>query len=123
MNFHTSPWMKPWKFYPKEIYFPLFLYTVHVKSECAHLDQLLITLASLIRHTRHVGIPLLAVAAHHTAVIELVLTQELLQTLRDVVGVNVDLDKGIMGGWLLHSLLDAGLQPRQEQIQPVMDSK
>lgn len=61
-------------------------------------------------------IPLLAVLAHHAAVIVRVLSQE---ALRVVVAVDVDLSQGVMGSRLLTALVDTSLQPWQEQLQSV----
>ena len=80
-----------------------------------HLDELLIALSSLIGHTGHVGVTLLTVLPHHTAVVELVLAKEPLWV---VVGVNVHLGQGIVSGWFLYTLVDTRLQPWQEQLQP-----
>lgn len=80
-----------------------------------HLDELLITLASLICHTRQVRVSLLTVATHNATIVELVLTQESLWV---VVGVNVDLGQCIVSGWLLRTLVDARLKPWQQELQP-----
>uniref|UniRef100_A0A8W7PT82 Uncharacterized protein n=1 Tax=Anopheles coluzzii TaxID=1518534 RepID=A0A8W7PT82_ANOCL len=61
-------------------------------------------------------IALLAVASHHAAVVELVFLQE---TLRIVVRVDVDLGQRVVGGRLHATFVDARLQPRQQQLQPV----
>lgn len=53
---------------------------------------------------------------HNFAVIVLVFPQE---PLRVVIGVNVDLGNGIVRGWFGDTLMDAGLQPCQEQFQTV----
>ena len=60
------------------------------------------------------GVPLLAVLAHHPAVVVGVLPQEALGV---VVAVDVDLGQGVVGGRLLAALVDAGLQPGQKQLQ------
>lgn len=60
-------------------------------------------------------VPLLAILANHSTVIELVLTKE---SLGIVVTVNVDLSKGIVCGGFFYSLMDTGLQPGEEQLQP-----
>lgn len=52
------------------------------------MDELLVTLPSLISHTGQMGVPLLAILAHNTAVIVGVLSEE---ALRVVVAVDVDL--------------------------------
>ena len=36
-----------------------------------------------------------------------------------VVGVDVDLGQGVVGGRLVGALVDTGLQPGQDQLQPV----
>ena len=79
-----------------------------------HLDELLVALASLVSHTGQVRISLLAVAPNDAAVIELVLVQK---PLRVVVGIDVDLGQGVVGGWFLGSFVDAALQPGKEQLQ------
>ncbi len=80
-----------------------------------HTDQLLITLPPLIRHTGQVRVPLLTILAHHLRVVELVLPEV---PLRVVVGINVDLGQCVVSGWFLHSLVDTGLQQREQQLQP-----
>ena len=60
-------------------------------------------------------VSLLAVLANDTAIVELVLSEVPLWV---VVAVDVDLGEGIVGSWFLHSLVDTGLQQRQEQLQP-----
>lgn len=52
------------------------------------MDELLVTLPSLISHTSQMGVPLLAVLANHAAVIVWVFSEE---ALRVVVAVDVDL--------------------------------
>lgn len=84
------------------------------------MDELLVTLPSLISHTGQMGVPLLAVLAHYTTVIVGVLSEE---ALRVVVAVDVDLSQGIMCSRFLTALVDAGLQPRQKQLQSVIQIK
>lgn len=60
------------------------------------------------------GISLLTVLAHHTAVVVGVLSQE---PLRVVVAVNVDLGQGVVGCRLLTTFMNTSLQPRQQQLQ------
>lgn len=84
------------------------------------MDELLVTLSSLVSHTGQMGIPLLAVLAHHAAVIEGVLSEE---ALRVVVAVDVDLSQCIMGSRFLTALVDTSLQPRQKQLQSVKEIK
>ena len=81
-----------------------------------YLDQFLVALPPLVGHAGKVRVPLLAVAAHDATVVILVLPQEPLWV---VVGVDVDLCQGVVGGWLLFSLVDPALQPRQQQLQSV----
>lgn len=50
------------------------------------------------------------------AVVVLVFPQEPLWV---VVGVYVDLGNGIVSGWFSDALMDAGFQPRQQQLQAV----
>jgi len=71
-------------------------------------DQLPITVAPLVGLAGQVRVTLLAVAAHHLAVIILVLHEE---PLRVVVRVNVNFGQGVVGGWLSAALVDPGLQP------------
>lgn len=80
----------------------------------------MVTLSSLISHTGQMGVPLLAVLAHHTAVIEGVFSEE---ALRVVVAVDVNLSQSIMGSRFLTALVNAGLQPRQKQLQSVIQIK
>lgn len=84
------------------------------------MDELLVTLSSLISHTGQMGVPLLAVLAHHTAVIEGVFSEE---ALRVVVAVDVNLSQSIMGSRFLTALVNASLQPRQKQLQSVIQIK
>ena len=53
-----------------------------------NVDELLVALSPLVRDTGQVGVPLLAVLAHHAAVVVGVLPQEALGV---VVAVDVDL--------------------------------
>lgn len=69
-----------------------------------HIDQLLVTLSSLVRHTGQVGVSLLAVLSYHTAVVVRVFPQE---AFRVVVAVNVDLCQSVMGRGLLAAFVDA----------------
>ena len=78
-----------------------------------HFDEVQVTLSPLIRHAGQVGVSLLAVLSHHGAVVERVLLQEALGC---VVAVDVDLGQSIVGSRLLASLVDTGLQPRQEKL-------
>lgn len=82
------------------------------------MDELLVTLSSLISHTGQMGVPLLAVLAHHATIIIGVLSEE---ALRVVVAVDVDLSQGIMGSRFLTALVDTGLQPRKKQLQSAID--
>ncbi len=66
------------------------------------------------------GVSLLAVLSHHTAVIVRVFPQE---TFRVVVAVNVNLGQSIMGSGLLTAFMDARLQPWQQQLQSVGDKR
>lgn len=59
-------------------------------------------------------VALLAVLSHHAAVVERILLQE---PLRVVVGVDVNLRQGVVGGGLVGTFVHAGLQPRQQQFQ------
>ena len=63
-------------------------------------------------------VPLLTVLANHATVIELILPEV---ALRVVVTVNVDLGQSVVGGWLLHTLVDTRLKQRQKKLQPVGD--
>lgn len=95
-------------------------FNVLVKLKCisyfpTHINEFLVTLSSLVGHAGQVGVPLLTVLAHHAAVVVGVLTQE---ALRVVVTVDVDLGQGIVGSRLLTALVDTGLQPGQEKLQP-----
>lgn len=84
------------------------------------MDELLVTLSSLISHAGQMGVPLLAVLAHHATIIIGVLSEE---ALRVVVAVDVDLSQGIMGSRFLTALMDTGLQPRQKKLQSVKEIK
>lgn len=79
---------------------------VGLERLCSYMDQLLVTLSSLVGHAGQVGVSLLAVLAHHPAVVEGVLPQEALGV---VVAVDVDLGQGVVGGGLLAALVDASL--------------
>lgn len=81
-----------------------------------HVDQLLVTLSSFVGNAGQVRVPLFTVLSDHAAVVVRVLTQE---TLGVVVAVDVDLGQCIVGGRLLAAFVDARLQPRQQQLQPV----
>ena len=81
-----------------------------------YLDQFLVALPPLVGHAGKMGVPLLAIAPHSATVVILVLPQE---PLRVVVGIDVDLCQGVVGGRLLLSLVDPALQPRQQQLQSV----
>lgn len=83
-----------------------------------HIDQLLVALSSLVGHTGKVGVSLLAVLSHHTAIIVWVFPQEAFWV---VVAVNVDLGQSIMGSRLLTSFMDTRLQPGQQQLQSVRE--
>ena len=85
------------------------------EEQATDIDEFLVTLSSLVGHTGQVGVPLLTVLAHHAAIVVGVLTQE---ALRVVVTVDVDLGQGIVGSGLLTALMDTGLQPGQEKLQP-----
>lgn len=76
-----------------------------------HLDEVLITLSPFVGHAGQVGVPLLAVATNHPAVVELVLSQE---TFGVVVAINVDLSEGVVGGRFLHTFVHSCLQPGQQ---------
>lgn len=78
------------------------------------MNQLLVTLSSLIRHTGQVGVSFLTVLAHHAAVVKGVLPQKAFGV---VVAVDVDLGQGVVGGGLLAALVNASLQPGQQQLQ------
>lgn len=78
------------------------------------MNQFLVTLSSFIGHTGKMGISLLTVLAHHTAVIIRILPQE---ALRVVVAVNIDLGQGIVGCRFLTAFMNTSLQPRQQQLQ------
>ena len=80
-----------------------------------HLDQLFVTLAPLVGYAGKVRVPLLAVAPHDPAVIELVLLQV---AFRVVVAVDVDLGQSVVGSRLLNTLMHTALQPRKKQLQP-----
>lgn len=84
-------------------------------NHLAHIDQLLVTLSSLISYTCQMGVSLLTVLSHHTAVIVRVFPQE---AFRVVVAVNVDLGQSIVGCWLFTAFMDTRLEPGQEQLQP-----
>ena len=92
----------------------------HSISYFAHLDELLVTLSPLISHTGQVGVSLLTVATNHTAVVELVLSEEALGV---VIAVDVDLCEGIVSRWLFNSLVDTGLEQRQQKLQPTGKKK
>ena len=77
------------------------------------MNEFLVTLSSLVGHTGQVGVSLLAVASHHSAVVERVLLQK---AFRRVVAVDVDLCQGIVGGGLFAAFMDARLQPRQQEF-------
>lgn len=81
-----------------------------------YINQLLVTLSSLVGYASQVGVSLFTVLSYHAAVIVRILPQE---TLRIVVAVDVDLGQSIMGGGLLTAFVDARLQPRQQQFQSV----
>jgi len=68
------------------------------------MNQLLVTLSSLVGHAGQVGVSLLAVLAHHAAVVEGVLPQEALGV---VVAVDVDLGQGVVGGGLFATFMNA----------------
>lgn len=70
------------------------------------MDQLLVALPSFVSHAGQVGVALLAVLAHHTAVVVGVLPQKALGV---VVAVDVDLGQGVVGGGLFAALVDPSL--------------
>lgn len=77
----------------------------NVSYTSTHINELLVTLATLISHTSQMRVSLLAVFAHHTAVIEWILTEK---ALRVVVTVNVDFSQSIMSCGFLTAFVDAG---------------
>jgi len=87
---------------------------IHTLFPSAYMDELLVTLPPLVGHAGQVGVPLLAVLAHHAAVVEGVLPQEALGV---VVAVDVDLGQGVVGGRLLAAIVDARFQPGQQELQ------
>lgn len=58
-------------------------------------------------------VPFLTVAAHHTAVIVSILSQEALGA---IVAINVDLGKCIVSGRLFTAFVTPGLQPGKQQL-------
>ena len=109
--------------YTAQVHCTLLLYSVDAQAHSIdkqlqhtspNLDELLVTLSPLIGHTGQVRVSLLAVLAHHFAVIELVLTKVPLWV---VVAVYVDLGQSVVCGWLLHSLMDPRLQQGKQQLQ------
>lgn len=80
-----------------------------------YIDQLQITLSTLVGHTGQMRVPLLTVLANNTTVIVGILTQEPLWV---VVAVNVYLGQCIVSGRLLTALVNSRFQPGQKQLQP-----
>lgn len=78
------------------------------KKNYFYIDELLVTLSSLICHTGQVRVSLLAVLSHHTAVIVRVFPQEAFGV---VIAVDVDLCQGIMGSRFFTTFVDTRLQP------------
>ena len=72
------------------------------------LNQLVVAETTLVGDKGKVRVAFLTVFTNHLGVVELVLGEELLGVL---VGVNVDLSNGVVGGGLDVALGDAGLQP------------
>lgn len=68
-----------------------------------YIDQLLVTLSSLVGNTGQMGVSLLTVLSNHTAVVVWVLSQE---TFWVVVAVDVDLCQSIMSGGFFTAFMD-----------------
>lgn len=82
----------------------------------AYLDELKVTLSSLIGNVGQMWVPLLTVLAYHTAIIVGILSQKVL---RAVVAVDVDFSQCIVSGSLFTAFTNLRLQPGKQQFEPL----
>ena len=80
----------------------------HVKIT-TYVDQFHITTTTLVGHTRQMRIPLLAVFAHHSAIVVRILSEEFL---RIAIRIDVDLRQSIVNAWIIGTVVNTSFEPR-----------